>query len=94
MRKKSEEEKKKLRREYYLQHREEILTKAKEIRTKQPYRFPKTIKTDLAFESLLNEWNEEISSKLKENLPQWLEIGLNEQLLLNREMLLRNGKKK
>lgn len=94
MKKKSEEEKKKLRHEYYLQHKEEILTKAKELRTKQPYRFPKMIKTDLAFESLLNEWNEELSRKLEENLPQWLEIGFREQLLLNSEMLLGNGKKK
>lgn len=94
MKKKSEEEKKKLRREYYLQHREEILTKAKEIRTKQPYRCPKRIRTESALESLLNEWNEELSSRLRENLPQWLEIGFREQLLLNNEMLLHNGKKK
>lgn len=94
MKVKSEEEKKKLRREYYLQHREEILTKAKEIRTNQPYKCPKRIKTDLAFQSLLNEWNEELSSRLRENLPQWLEIGFREQLLLNNEMLLHNGKKK
>lgn len=94
MTKKSEEEKKLRRREYYLQHREEILTKAKEIRTNQPYRYPKTIKTDLAFQSLLNDWNEELSRKLEENLPQWLEIGFREQLLLNNEMLLHNGKKK
>ena len=87
MTKKSEEEKKKLRREYYLQHREEILTKAKEIRTKQPYRFPKRIKTDLAFQSLLNDWNEELSRKLEENLPQWLEIGLQRQIEIIKAML-------
>ena len=94
MKKKSEEEKKKLRHEYYLQHKAEILEKAKEIRTKQPYRCPKRIRTESALESLLNNWNEELSSRLRENLPQWLEIGFREQLLLNNEMLLHNGKKK
>ena len=88
----TEEEYKELRREYYLQHREEILRKAKERREK-PSNSKEKIKTETALESLINEWNEELSRKLQEKLPQWLEIGLNEQLIINKAMLTNQDEK-
>ena len=36
---------------------------------------------------LLNEWNEQLTKKLQENLPQWLEIAIQDQLNTNNEML-------
>ena len=87
----TEEEYKILRREYYLQHREEILRKAKE-RKLHPTK-PKTkVKTETAYQSLLNEWNEELTKKLEENLPQWLKIAFRDQIEINKAMLTNQNK--
>ena len=82
----TEEETKRLRHEYYLQHKAEILEKAKENRLKATSENPR-IKTESAFQSLINEWNEELSRKLQENLSEWLKIALEEQIILNKAML-------
>lgn len=86
----TEEEYKELRREYYLQHREEILQKAKErkLHPTAPNAPKKKVKTETAYESLLNEWNEELTKKLEENLPQWLEIAIRDQLIINKAMII------
>lgn len=89
----SEEETKRLRQQYYQYHREEILKKAKENRLKATSENP-TIKTETAFERLLNHWTEELSHKLQENLPQWLKIALEEQIILNKAMLTNQYEKK
>lgn len=83
----TEEEYKILRREYYLQHREEILRKAKEKKL-HPTAPKKKIKTESAFQSLINEWNEQLSNKLQENLPQWLKIAIQDQIEINKAMLI------
>ena len=89
----TEEEYKILRREYYLQHREEILRKAKE-RKLHPTK-PKTkVKTETAYQNLLNSWTEQLTKKLEENLPQWLEIGLNKQIEINKAMLTNQDEEK
>jgi len=82
----TEEETKRLRHEYYLQHKAEILEKAKENRLKATSENPR-IKTESAFQSLINEWNEQLSRKLQENLSEWLKIALEEQIILNKAML-------
>lgn len=82
----TEEEIKKLRQQYYQYQREEILRKAKENRLKATSENP-TIKTESAFQSLLNEWNEQLSNKLQENVSEWLKIALEEQIILNKAML-------
>lgn len=89
----TEEEYKILRREYYLQHREEILRKAKEKKL-HPTAPKKKVKTESAFQSLINEWNEQLSNKLQENLPQWLEIGFRDQIEINKAMLTNQYEKK
>lgn len=48
---------------------------------------PKKTKEQEQFEKLLNSWNEQLFHKLQENLPQWLEIALKDQLDINNEML-------
>lgn len=88
----TEEEVKKLRQQYYQYHREEILRKAKERREK-PSNSKEKIKTETAFENLLNKWNEQLSSKLQENVSEWLEIALNEQLIINKAMLTNQDEK-
>ena len=80
------EETKKLRQEYYQFHREEILKRAKERRQNNTAPNPK-VKTETALQSLLNEWCGQLSSKLQENLPQWLEIGLQRQIEIIKAML-------
>ena len=82
----TEEETKRLRHEYYLQHKAEIIEKAKENRLKATSENPR-IKTESAFQSLINEWNEQLSRKLQENLSEWLKIALEEQIILNKAML-------
>lgn len=89
----TEEEIKKLRQQYYQYHREEILRKAKENRLKATSDNP-TIKTESAFQSLLNDWNEQLSHKLQENLSEWLKIALEEQIILNKAMLTNQYEKK
>lgn len=89
----TEEEIKKLRQQYYQYHREEILRKAKENRLKATSENP-TIKTESAFQSLLNEWNEQLSNKLQENVSEWLKIALEEQIILNKAMLTNQHEKK
>ncbi len=82
----SEEETKRLRHEYYLQHKAEILEKAKE-RKLHPSK-PKTkVKTEIAYQNLINEWNEELSRKLQENLSEWLKIAFRDQIEINKAML-------
>lgn len=83
----TEEEYKILRREYYLQHREEILRKAKEKKL-HPTAPKKKIKTESAYQSLINEWNEQLSNKLQEDLPQWLKIAIQDQIEINKAMLI------
>lgn len=43
---------------------------------------------------LLNEWNEQLSRKLQENLPQWLEIALRDQIQINNEILTNQDERK
>ena len=70
-------------REYYYQHREEILAKQKKERDLQ--KKPKPLKRDVL--NVLKEWNVEIINKLQENLPQWLEQALYDQLSTNNELI-------
>lgn len=89
----TEEEYKILRREYYLQHREEILRKAKE-RKLHPTK-PKTkVKTETALQNLLISWNEQLTIKLQENLPQWLKIAIQDQITINKAMLTNQDEEK
>lgn len=39
------------------------------------------------FTEVVLEWNEQLTKKLKENPPQWLEIALNNQIRINQELL-------
>lgn len=89
----TEEEYKILRREYYLQHREEILQKAKE-RKLHPTAPKKKLKTESAFESLINEWNEELTKKLEENVLEWLKIAFRDQIEINKAMLINQYERK
>ncbi len=89
----TEEEYKILRREYYLQHREEILRKAKEKKL-HPTAPKKKVKTESAFQSLLKQWNEQLSSKLQENVSEWLKIGLNKQIEINKAILTNQDEEK
>ena len=89
----TEEEYKILRREYYLQHREEILRKAKE-RKLHPTAPKKKVKTESAFESLILHWNEQLTIKLQENLPQWLKIAIQDQITINKAMLINQYERK
>lgn len=89
----TEEEIKKLRQQYYQYHREEILKKAKENRLKATSENP-TIKTESAFQSLINEWNEQLSHKLQENVSEWLKIAFREQIEINKAMLTKQYEKK
>jgi len=88
----TEEEVKKLRQQYYQYHREEILRKAKERREK-PSNSKEKIKTETAFENLLNEWNEQLSSKLQENVSEWLKIAIQDQITINKAMLINQDEK-
>lgn len=36
---------------------------------------------------LLNEWNEQLTKKLEENVSEWLEIALRDQIEINKAML-------
>ncbi len=89
----TEEEIKKLRQQYYQYHREEILRKAKENRQRATSDNP-TIRTESAFQNLLNEWNEQLSNKLQENVSEWLKIAIEEQITLNKAMLTNQYEKK
>ena len=89
----TEEEYKELRREYYLQHREEILRKAKE-RKLHPTAPKKKLKTESAYESLINEWNEELTKKLEENVLEWLKIAFRDQIEINKAMLINQYERK
>lgn len=89
----TEEEYKELRREYYIQHREEILRKAKE-RKLHPTAPKKKVKTESAYESLLNTWIEQLTIKLQENLPQWLKIAIQDQITINKAMLINQYERK
>lgn len=87
----TEEETKRLRQQYYQYHREEILRKAKERREK-PSNSKEKIKTETALESLLNEWNEELTKKLEENVLEWLKIAFRDQIEINKAMLTNQNK--
>ena len=65
--------------EYYYQHREEILARQKKIRDLN--RKPKPLRKDLS--DVLEEWNGQLYQKLQETLPQWLEIALRDQIIIN-----------
>lgn len=82
----TEEETKRLRHEYYLQHKAEILEKAKE-RKLHPSKPKKKVKTEIAYQSLINEWNEELTKKLEENVLEWLKIAFRDQITINKAML-------
>ena len=89
----TEEETKRLRHEYYLQHKAEILEKAKE-RKLHPTK-PKTkVKTETAYQSLLNEWNEQLTKKLEENVLEWLKIAFRDQIEINKAMLTNQDERK
>lgn len=89
----TEEETKRLRHEYYLQHKAEILEKAKE-RKLHPTK-PKTkVKTESAYQSLLNEWNEQLTKKLEENVLEWLKIAFRDQIEINKAMLTNQDERK
>ena len=83
---KTKEEIKKKRQDYYQHHREEILKRMKEKRNAEKLK-PKKTKEQERFEKLLNSWNEQLSRKLQENLPQWLEIALRDQITIINETL-------
>lgn len=87
----TEEEYKELRQQYYQYHREEILRKAKERREK-PSNSKEKIKTETALESLLNEWNEQLTKKLEENVLEWLKIAFRDQIEINKAMLTNQNK--
>lgn len=89
----TEEEIKKLRQQYYQYHREEILRKAKENRQRATSDNP-TIKTESAFQSLINEWNELLSHKLQENVSEWLKIAFRDQIEINKAMLPNQDERK
>ena len=40
-----------------------------------------------SLERLLNEWNEQLSRKLQENVSEWLEIAFRDQIEINKAML-------
>lgn len=40
-----------------------------------------------SLERLLNEWNEQLTKKLEENVSEWLEIALRDQIQINKAML-------
>lgn len=88
----TEEEIKKLRQQYYQYHRTEILEKAKERRAK-PSNDNIPIRTDSALQELLNEWNEQLSSKLEENVSEWLKIAFRDQITINKAMLTNQDEK-
>jgi hypothetical protein len=88
----TEEETKRLRHEYYLEHKTEILEKAKE-RKLHPSRPKKKVKTEIAYQSLINEWIEQLTIKLQENLPQWLKIAIQDQITINKAMLINQYEK-
>lgn len=81
------EETKKLRQQYYQYHREEILKKAKERRETYTPSPNSAIKSETALQSFLNEWCGQLQGRVKENLPQWLEIGLQRQIEIIKAML-------
>ena len=83
---KTDEEIKKIRQQYYQYHREEILKKAKEKRTNLSKPKEK-VKTETALQRLLNEWNEQLTNKLEENVSEWLKIGFRDQIEINKAML-------
>ena len=87
----TEEETKRLRHEYYLEHKAEILEKAKE-RKLHPTKPNTKVKTETAYESLLNFWTEQLTKKLEENLPQWLKIAIQDQIEINKAMLTNQNK--
>ena len=89
----TEEETKKLRQQYYQYHREEILRKAKE-RREHPTKPKTTVKTETAYQSLLNEWNEQLTKKLEENVLEWLKIAFRDQIEINKAMLTNQYERK
>ena len=89
----TEEETKRLRQQYYQYHREEILRKAKERREK-PSNSKEKIKTETAYQSLLNEWNEQLTKKLEENVLEWLKIAFRDQIEINKAMLTNQDERK
>ena len=89
----TEEETKRLRQQYYQYHREEILRKAKENRQRATSENP-TIKTETAFQSLINEWNEQLTKKLEENVLEWLKIAFRDQIEINKAMLTNQYERK
>ena len=89
----TEEEVKKLRQQYYQYHREEILRKAKQ-RRERPSNSKEKIKTESTLESLINEWNGQLTKKLEENLPQWLKIAFRDQIEINKAMLTNQDERK
>lgn len=89
----TEEEIKKLRQQYYQFHREEILRKAKE-RREHPNKPKEKVRTETAYQSLLNEWNEELSRKVEETASEWLKIAFRDQIEINKAMLTNQYEKK
>ena len=70
-------------RQYYYQHREEILARQKKERDLN--KKPKTLKKDVL--NVLKEWNEQLYQKLQENLPKWLEIAVKDQITMNNTLI-------
>lgn len=87
----TEEETKRLRQQYYQFHREEILRKAKE-RREHPNKPNTKVRTETAYQSLLNEWNEELSRKVEETASEWLKIAFRDQIEINKAMLTNQNK--
>lgn len=56
---------------------------------KDKFREYNTSRTPLQrdFTEVVLEWNEQLTKKLQENPPQWLEIALNDQIRINQELL-------
>lgn len=69
------------RNQYYDAHKD----KFKEYNTGSTTRIP--LATEKPLRETVIEWNGQLTKKLEENPPQWLEIALNNQIRINQELL-------
>ena len=67
--------------EYYNSHKD----KFREYNSTSIIRIP--LATEKPLRETVLEWNGQLTKKLEENPPQWLEIALNDQIRINQELL-------
>ena len=67
--------------EYYKNHKD----KFREYNTGSTTRIP--LATEKPLRETVIEWNGQLTKKLEENPPQWLEIALNNQIRINQQLL-------